>query len=125
VTYDEIHPTIRAFIGGHEGLRRLGFVAADIYCCVQPSVSTRELACFVTLRTQGKEFNMEAGPLPEGDDQEKFFERYKPIATAVLEGCVPQHVLDRIWEESPCHRHRAAFVLALRAKGLTFPRHRR
>lgn len=95
MTYAEISPTMRAFLGVFEGLRKMGFRSDDIYCQSARSVELGgALAAYCTLRTQGKEFSVFAGPV---ESEAAMAAEYRAVAQAVLSHAVPQADLDRIW----------------------------
>jgi len=118
VKYDDISPTMRAFLGGREGFRKLGFRAEDLYCALHMSVRFRVLSCFVKLMAQDKEFNLEVGSVEDADE---FQEEYKRVAVAINAGELPESDQDRIWQESEAHTNAFAFVMALRNKGFRIP----
>lgn len=120
MVYAEIHPTLRAFIGNWEGLRKLGFQAEDLYCVIQRSVQLGgALGCFVQLLTQGKEFLVDVGPV---DMDPMYFEQaYRAVVRAIQAGEIEQDDLDRIWQESAAYRRKTAFVFAIAAKGIMIP----
>jgi hypothetical protein len=119
MTYDEISPTMRSFVGGWEAFRKLGFRSRDIYLMVGKSFALKgNLAAFVALRTQGKEFNLEVGPVASVAEAHA---EYEAVAAAISAGLVPQADLDRMWQESECHQRAADFVLAVHRKGFELP----
>jgi hypothetical protein len=109
---------MRRFIGGREALRKLGFRAEDLFLEVAPSAVLGTLGAFVTLRTQGKTFRIECGPV---DDPSALGAEYERVSAAVNEGAVSQGDLDRMWQESEEHRRPREFVEAVMRKGLTLP----
>jgi hypothetical protein len=119
MVYDEVSPTIRTFVDGWEAFRKLGFRSKDIYLLVAPSARLGgKLAAFVALRTQGKEFNLEVGPV---EDKGNVQMEYTEVSTRIANGQVPQADLDRMWQESECHKRAADFVLAVHQKGFEIP----
>lgn len=119
--YEDIPKTLRLFFGGWEALRKMGFRSEDLYCRVQPSVQLGGAnSCFVTLQTQGKEFNLECGPV--GTDPEAFLREYQRIACAIRDGHVAQDVLDRIYIESEPYQYAVDFAASLVCKGIRPPR---
>jgi hypothetical protein len=83
MTYNDITPVMRGFIGGREAFRRLGFSADDLFLQIARSATHKVTSCFVTLRTQGKEFPSNTCV----------------SATAINHGEVSSTDLDRIWKE--------------------------
>ena len=119
MTYEEISPTVRAIVGGWEAFRKLGFRSCDIYLMVGKSFQLGgKLAAFVALRTQGKEFNLEVGPVASVAEAHA---EYEVVAAAISAGHVAQADLDRMWQESECHQRAADFVLAVHGKGFELP----
>jgi hypothetical protein len=117
MTYDEIPPVWREFLGSFEGLRKLGFESSRIFCNVAMDAVTRKLCVFCQLDAQGKTFSINCG-LASGNAVSE----YARFTTAVSEGQVPQDVLDRVWQESLVYRNKVSFVVALTAKGFAFPK---
>jgi len=114
MTYDDIHPSIRAAIGCHEGFRKLGFRAEDIYVCGgDPYVQ-------VILRTQGKQFVVNVAPSELSE--EEFQAAWMKSVQAVNDGSLPQEDLDRIWQESMPFRDAVGFSMAIFAKGIHIPK---
>lgn len=119
MTYGEISLTMRSFVGGWEAFRKLGFRSRDIYLMVSKSYQLKgAFAAFVALRTQGREFNLEVGPVSSVAEAHA---EYEVVAAAIAAGLVPQADLDRMWQESECHQRAADFVLAVHQKGFELP----
>lgn len=118
MTYGEISPVMRAFVGGWEAFRKLGFRASDLYFLVAKSAKTGKLAAFVALRTQGKEFNIELGPASSPIAMRLEYER---VAKAISRGEVPQEDLDRMWQESEPHKRPEEFLYVVHSKGFEVP----
>ena len=116
--YDDITPTMRAFVGGREAFRKMGFRPEDLYCEIAMSALSGVLSCFVSLKAQGKRFSLEVGPIRDPDAFER---EYKRVAKAINAGEVSQEDLDRIWQESEPFQRRVDFVAAVIAKGFTPP----
>jgi hypothetical protein len=120
MTYDEISPTMRMFMGNFEGFRRIGFSADDLFLTVSRSVELDgAVACFCVLKTQGKEFSVLCGPIPNGDAN-AFSREYAAICEAMPSG-IPQADMDRIWQESEIYEKSLEFIVALKAKGFRIP----
>lgn len=121
--YDDIHPTIRQLIGCHEGLRKSGFPADNIF--VHPSealgVAPDEIMCFSLLRWRGKEFRIGCGPWKR-DDDDGLRAQWTAAAEAVTSGAVSQADLDRLWTESIIYKDKVGFALALMNKGIVCPK---
>jgi hypothetical protein len=116
--YDEINPVMRMFLGNREGFRRIGFSADDLYLEVAMSPELDAIACFCTLKTQGKYFRVLCGPVP-GGDANAFSREYMAICDAQTE--ISQADADRIWQESEVFLLRSEFIAALKAKGFRIP----
>jgi hypothetical protein len=94
MTYDEIPPLLRAYVGNREGFRKLGFSADDLF--LQFSKNGFGVpSAFLVLRTQRKSFSIELGPCLNA--QETAVE-YVCVCEAMER--IPQADLDRIWHES-------------------------
>ena len=116
MTYDEIHPSLRRWLGGYEALRKLGYRPDEISIAIgkEPPAPGR-MVCFVRLLEGEREFLMNAGPIDM--DTILFSGEFTRVAEAVNSGAVSQIVLDRIWHESEPYRNTVGFVAALMAKG--------
>jgi hypothetical protein len=121
VKYKDIHPTLRTVLGAHEGFRKLDFPAETIFLQTgRSALRGGVLSCFAVLRTQLKEFSIECGDVPKGDES-AFLRDYQRTVAAVRCGAFPQEDLDRIWQESDCHTRALAFAVALVNKGFVPP----
>ena len=122
MTYDEIHPVLRQWLGNFEGYRKAGFSADDIFCEVtgSPGLPPGQLMVYATLKAQGQEFSIECGPWAESETQE-LNDRWKAVCEAVSSGQVSQIDLDRIWAECTIFERKAEFIIALIKKGLRPP----
>ena len=117
--YEDISPTMRAFLGGREAFRRMGFRPEDLYCEIAWSMRFCVLSCFCKLVAQDKEFLLEVGPV---DDPVTFGHEYDRITEAINSGAVSQEDCERIWIESePCQK-KVEFVTAVLAKGFKVPK---
>lgn len=119
MNYEDITPTMRAFVGVHEAYRKLGFKSEEIFCQVAITPTTRGLACFATLITQEKDFLAIVGDVPDAD---VFLAEYEVVAAAINDGTVSQEVLDRIWQESVAYNNKESFITALLSRGFIFPK---
>ena len=98
----------------HEALRRLGFLAEDIFVHADPVGTVA-----VELRTQGKSFNIVVGP--SGMTQAGFVAAWYDFATNLSSNKISQDDLVKHWDESRA-KHDSSFVTALIKAGFTFPR---
>lgn len=122
MTYDDINPTLREFLGAHQAFRKLGFAAEDIYCTPARSfLNNGVMSCFCTLQTQVKIFTLECGPIIDGDD-EKFCEEYVKVAEEISSGRMPTTELERLWEESLARKKGMELLMALMRKGIKIPK---
>lgn len=122
MTYDEISPVMRGFLGAWEAFRKLGFRADDLYCEIARSeLNGGLLSCFVTLRAQRKIFHLEVGPV-EGGDGKAFTAEWKRVCEAMNARRVEEKDLDRIYQESIPFRLKADFIVALSLKGFKIPK---
>jgi hypothetical protein len=119
VTYNEIHPVLRAALGAFEMLRRFGFTSDDIFFTRNETAYPPEPArmMFVVLKTQKKEFTIRVGvvDLP----QEEWTIAWRAVAEAALERRIEE--VDRIVEESEAFQRKAGLVMAIQAKGIRVP----
>ena len=119
MTYDEIHPVMRAALGTFEVLRRFGFKSDTIFFHQNKTASPHEPArmMFVVLKTQKKEFNISVGivDLP--------YEAWAASWKAVAEAARDKHIeeADRIVEESEAFQHKVQLLLAIQNKGIRVP----
>lgn len=120
MTYDEIHPVMRAALGTFEVLRRLGFKSDDIFFHQNgdeaPGPEPRRMM-FVVLKTQGKDFTIRVGVVDTTYDV--WVSTWKTVATAALEKRVEE--IDRIVEESEAFRSKVQLMVAIQAKGILVP----
>lgn len=115
MTYDEIHPTLRAFLAAHEAYRKLGFQSKDIFCIVAKN-GCGVLSAFANLMTQGKQFSIECGPT-----QEEFDSAHERVTKAVVDGSVSAETLDRIWLESGPFSNAFDLAALIALKGFQIP----
>jgi hypothetical protein len=122
VTYDEIHPSLRIAIGTFEGFRKSGFAANDVFVEVaqNPFVGPGQLMVFTLLKTQGKEFRVDAGPWPK-DQVLELRRQWLAVCEAMHARAISQPDMDRIWQESPAFQQKVAFIMAILRKGITIP----
>lgn len=122
VKYDEIHPVIRQLLGCHEGFRKMGFSADDLYVEPTPSTVDGQMMLHYSLKTRrGKIFRISCGYWPTADEAGLRAQWLAAIA-ALKSGAVSQDDLDRIWQESFICRDKIGFAAGLMAKGIVPPR---
>lgn len=117
--YDDITSTMRAFIGNREMVRRLGFFARDIYC--QAARSARlagALSCFLVIRTSGKEFSIECGPVTTVEELEA---EYARVTEAIGSSELSDEDYFRIFAESEAYACTIALIEALQGRGIEVP----
>jgi hypothetical protein len=120
VRYEDISPTMRRWVGGREAFRKMGFSADDLYCLVSKSARFGGvLSAFVHLQAQGKQFDLECGPVAS---EEAFSAEYKRVAEAINSGSIPSADLDRIWQESEPYQDKVGFATAVTMKGFVAPK---
>lgn len=124
MTYADTHPTIRQLIGCHEGFRKLGFPADNLF--VEPAshalgIAPGEMMCFMLLKWRGKEFRIGCGPWPKADEQ-GLRTQWHAACAAVQKATMPQEDWDRMWQESFIYKDRFGFIMALSSRGITAPR---
>lgn len=114
--YHEIHAALRQALGCYEGFRRLGFSADDLFFIY----ASKQLELFCVLRTQGKEFSINCGPMRVTQKQ---YEAMSYNATvAVNDGDMPEEDLQRIWTESFVYQQPLECMLRIKAKGIVIPK---
>jgi hypothetical protein len=119
ITYDEISPPIRAFMGAFLALRKLGFQAKDIYFGVLRAARYQGTPCvFCVLRTQGKEFSVECTIILDKKASKAAEKEYQRVAKAVSTDGIAEADLQRIWQESEAYQFKSDFVLAIMSKGI-------
>lgn len=122
MTYDDIDPTLREFLGAHQAFRKLGFASEDIYCApVKSYLNNGVMSCFCVLQTQGKIFTLECGPISGGDD-EKFIKEYVKVAKEISSGHMPESELSRLWEECLARKQSMELLMALARKDIKIPK---
>jgi len=112
--YSDIHPTFREAIGVHEGFRKLGFEASDIYVTL-----TEDGVMLLVLHVQDKEFVVGAGVVEMTRDA--WIGEWTRIADAVLDNSVTDEDLEKIWTDSLPYQRPVEFALAIEGKGITLP----
>jgi len=120
MTYDEIHPAMRAALGAFEVLRRFGFQSDDVFFHQNdeevPGHEPKGMM-FVVLKTQGKDFTIRVGVVDL--NYEQWAAAWKAVATAALEKRIEE--VDRIVEESEAFRDKVRLMMAIQAKGIRVP----
>ena len=118
MTYEEMHPILRAYLGTYSGFRHLGFSADDVYLSIARSARFGgRLSAFALLKTQGKEFNVELGPM-KAKDVAKVQEQYNRMAKGEV---MSEADGDRIWQESEAFQNAVDFIMAIQLKGIVPP----
>ena len=113
------HEAMRAFLGGFQAFRALGFRASDIYFSVNPSAQHRgRLSIFCVLKTQNKTFNLECAFVEDPKEAE---EEYICVARAMAANEISEEDRMRIWQESEPYARKVDFVLAVINKGFELP----
>lgn len=95
----------------------MGFPADDIFCLVAMNIRS-DLSVFCVLKTQGKEFSIECGPV---ESEASAALEYKKVAEAGAKNKISQADLDRIWHESAAYLGRVELVVAIGLKGIEIP----
>lgn len=118
MTYSEISPALRGYLGTWQAMRKLGFRAGDIYFVTAMSARHRKLSVFAVLRTQGKELKVEVAHV---DDEDLAQAEYQRVSTAVSKGEVSWGDLGRMLEECEAFQMSALFVSTIVGKGFALP----
>ena len=130
LTRKDIHPTFQHALGVHEGFRKLGFDADDIFVHLNPDCSM-----LVVLKTQGKSFAVTVGFYPQEKsppysrmsspkDNPTFAawsKDWTELATQVRDGKADESELTEIWKASMPYNHKMSFIEALLSKGIVIP----
>ena len=116
--YEDISPSMRTFIGSYEMMRRLGFPADNLYCQIARSARRNGvLSHFLMLRTTGKDFTIECGPVTSETPDEEY--------TIVLERIRNHELSDndyfRIFQECDAYRDTYGLIESLRSRGIEVP----
>lgn len=112
IRYGELSSAMRAFMGGFQAFRKLGFKADDIYFGIFPSARLLGSdAVFCVLRAQGLEFNLECAP---AKNRSALTAEYARVSG---DREISEEDLERIWQESEPYHRRTDFVFALVSKG--------
>lgn len=115
--YDQISPVMRAFIGTHEGFRKLGFPAENLFfLCARDGVRFRGLSGFLMLEWQKKIFSVELGPI---ESEESIHREYEIVCDQMTQ--IPESDLQRMWNECEMCQNKIGLLLALRGKGIEPP----
>jgi hypothetical protein len=113
--YQDIAKPFREALGTFEMLRRFGFKSDDIYFHVNP-----DNVFFVILRTQGREFSMDVGPV-RGMSPDQAEEAWKMVATALNQIAIRDQDLARMVEESMAFRETTTLAVVIHNKGIRIP----
>jgi hypothetical protein len=121
--YEQIDPTLRAFLGTFEVFRRLGYSSDDLFCLISRSARAGgRLSCFLWLKTRdGKEFTVEVGPITSWHPKD-FEDEYKRVSQAWNEGAVSEEDRERILLDSEAYKHSVLLLQSLAAKGFVPPK---
>jgi len=104
----------------HQAMRKLGFSADDIYLTMAQDARAPQVpvSLFVTLKAQGKEFNITLCGCSNEDEAEKLLEEWASFASYANEGAFERDFLDEIYESSNIIKQKVLFVTALVNKGI-------
>lgn len=111
--------TVKECWSVHQVLRQLGFDSSDIYIAAGKDIEEPQfLAClFVILRTQGKEFSVNAGGYSSECDVESDIAQWTTFATLFNERIFDEEKLKGIYKRSNVVKNKVFFVAALLKKG--------
>jgi hypothetical protein len=117
MTYDEISPILRAYLGTWQVLRQVGFSSESLHPMTARSARHGGvLSLFLQLEAQGKEFSVELGEIKSEDETMQEFIRVAKRMNELSEGD-----LRRIMEESEACRDKVLLFMALMDKGFVIP----
>lgn len=106
----------------HQALRQLGFPAGEIYVLMAKDVTrpSDESALFVTLRTQGKEFNISLDSYKSEKEAEDVMGQWTEFATIFNSDGFDERELREIYESSSIYQNKVMLLMALRKKNIFF-----
>jgi hypothetical protein len=112
----DVHPSLIAALGCHEGFRRLGFRPEDLFLMYQEE----QQILFVVLKTQGQQFAVGVAPVP--DKESKTLEQeWQRLVMAVRTFEFSEADLQTCWESSLPYANPEGFLLAILKKGIRLP----
>lgn len=119
----ELPKAFQDALGIHEGLRKLGFAAKDIFFLVNTLKEDplERIQVGIQLRAQDRIFTAVVGLL-QGVTGRQVAEKWAELTQAIIDGKVQQDHLDVCWQESPVQKDPAGFLQALKKKGFLIPR---
>lgn len=112
---------LREALATFNALRRLGFLAEDIYFHIGSAVQGAHQVCIV-LKTQEKQFVVDLGFIQA--DREKIAAAWNELAEACQDQQIDSEQLSRMWQQSAIYNDPAALVTALINKGFYLPKAR-
>lgn len=129
VNFSELESAYKECLGAFEGLRQLGFAAADIYFMANTATKPKKghkrapslVQVGIELHAQGKEFTIVTGMLHGTSDA--ICRRWSEIAEAM--NTTPRTEmddLDRIWQESMASKEFTVLAASLLQKGFVLPK---
>jgi hypothetical protein len=118
MTYDEIDPILRKYVGSREAFRQLGFPAEELFFTIAMSVRAGVLSGFLQLESELGQYTLELGEI---NDTVGLQEKYEQVCLAVNSGQVSSHDLDRMYHESEPFQRKADFMMSLMVKGVRPP----
>lgn len=113
--YDDLPGAVRNAVGVHEGLRRLGFPASEIYA------ASHDDDVLVILRTQNREVAMRVGSV-EGLTPERLAAYWERVGEAMRANVLPGEDFQRMYAESPAMTNSVRFVAEIVSRGVKLPR---
>lgn len=125
MTYEEIDPTIRNFLGFWQAFRMLGFSSDDIFYQIAPSVELGgHPAAYIVLMTQGKSFSIILGAVDSMKTTDTYEKLYAETTREANAGKISHETMDRVWQETLAFQDKAGFINAIHRKGIFFPIHK-
>ena len=121
MSYDDVTPPLREFLGTYEVLRRLGFVPGDIFFQIAKCAQHGgKLSVFCTLKTQGKEFAIECGFVATTEDEA--CREYQDVTQRLIAGEVPEDDHQRMFYECEAFALKVDLIMAILKKGIRLPK---
>jgi len=107
----------------HQALRGLGFQAEDIYvtCGRDGQRPFSPDSFFVFLRTQGREFIVNAGVCENSEEAESLLGVWKEFSTLFNDQVFDDELMKEIYNESHVMRNKTGLIVALMNQGIRCP----
>ncbi len=121
ITYQDLSPTLRAFIGTHAVLRLLGIPSEAIFVYAAPSARLNgSLGGFIEIRTENTarqevRFSIELGSV---ESEQAFGDGYTRVAHAINANEFSEDDFRRCFEECEARNDVVTLIMAMQVKGI-------